>query len=826
MALDETMQAVKANLANVDMGASAQYILEHYIKKIPVKYPSLIIWSFLAMAIFIVIIYWNFVRFPNKEEKKKYKKQMWGIRVFVMFTRMFILLLLFIALASPYTFSERVVEGEPSIMILSDSSQSFDLFDTEKKLARDLKLQLEKQVPTSSMEIASGTRSAVGDGLLGALRGDDSVILVSDGTANYGRELGDVLLLASKLNTTINALDLKPERMDTSVVLTGPSAAIVGSDVTIQAEVTSVGVKAPYTLVVDIDGTTVVDTTGSGSGTFPFTKKLTQGPHKLTARLLIDENADYFAQNNQFYKTVHVLPKPKILLVAKRSVPIAEKLQQLYDVTVSDTIGKLDPYAAVIIDDVSAKSFSSETTDKLTDYLTEGGGLFVIGGENGFDYGDYKDSVFELLLPVKSGKADKKPDDRANIILVIDISGSTGGSFGSGGDSKVDVEKALAVKLLEDINPKDRVGIVAFNSQGFVISPTTPLQDKQEELIQMISSLKDGGGTNVLAGILEAERMLVNMQGSNNIILISDGVTTNPTGALERMQLAQQGGIKTYAVGVGGDTNEEFMQQAATVGKGIYFQPTQAQHLKILFGDPEEKKGKTITMLNENHFITKDVRLSGEVSGFNQVVPKSSATLLITTSAGDPLLSVWRFGLGRVAALSTDDGTKWGAAFLSAQNSKIFTKILNWAIGDPSKTRGFGVFTEDARLGENTEIILKSDKIPRSGEFQFEKIDEDTFSSYFLPTQTGFFEVLGNYIGVSYQTEYEQVGINSELKELVSMTGGELFEKNDIEGMIDKAISTSKRKETTEKSLRWPFFMAAILLFFFEILVRKVRENR
>ena len=52
------------------------------------------------------------------------------------------------------------------------------------------------------------------------------------------------------------------------------------------------------------------------------------------------------------------------------------------------------------------------------------------------------------------------------------------------------------------------------------------------------------------------------------------------------------------------------------------------------------------------------------------------------------------------------------------------------------------------------------------------------------------------------------------------------FDKEDVDGMINKAISTSKRTETSEKSLRWPFFIAIILIFLFEVMVRKVRENR
>ncbi len=833
MPLNETLAALGSQLEHVKILEGLRFVAEHYLKKFPLKYPSLVAFSLVAILVFIIIIYLNLVKFPTKEEKKSYTRQLRFFRFFIVITRSLALLLLFIALAAPYTFQERQVEGEPSLVVLSDTSESFKLFDPGFAVAKDLKTALEKRVPTTSIEIAAGLRSPIGDGLLSVLRGDDSVVVVSDGQATFGRDLGDVLLLASKLNTTINAIDIVPQYGDVALSVDGPATAIAGSDVSLIARVTQVGSSVPYTVYLAIDGIPVIETASSGTNVFPVTRKLEQGAHNIVARVTVDGQSDYFTQNNEFYKSVHVLPKPRLLYLGLASA-FAEKLKQLYEVEVVDAAlaathlssqQALDAYGAVIVDNIAALGFTADQVSTLTDYVTDGGGLFVVGGERSFDYGSYKDSLLELLLPVKSGKGEKKPDDKANIVIVIDISGSTGGTVGEDGDKAVDIEKALAVRILDDVSDNDRVGVVAFNSQAFLISPPTTLKDKKEQLVAMISSLTDGGGTNVMAGILEAERMLINLQGSNNIILISDGVTAHAEEALGRIRLAQMGGIKTYAVGVGGRTNEGFMQSAASAGGGIYFKPTQEQHLKILFGDPEDKKGLTLTVLNENHFITQDIVLAGEVTGFNQVVPKSSATLLLTTSAGDPLLTVWRFGLGRVAALSSDNGAQWAAALLNPQNAKVFPKIINWVVGDPSKTRGFGVFTEDARLGDSADIILKTDKIPRSDAYRFEKIDSNTFRASFTPKEVGFYEVLGNSIAVSYPTEYEKLGVSEELKNVVSITGGELFKKEDVDGIVQKAISVSKRKETKETSLRWPFLMAALVVFLFEVMVRKIREN-
>jgi len=74
----------------------------------------------------------------------------------------------------------------------------------------------------------------------------------------------------------------------------------------------------------------------------------------------------------------------------------------------------------------------------------------------------------------------------------------------------------------------------------------------------------------------------------------------------------------------------------------------------------------------------KNVELAAKVTGLNFVVPKQAARTLVTTNGGDSVLSVWRFGLGRVVSLTTDDGNKWSGELLSQKNSKLITKSINW----------------------------------------------------------------------------------------------------------------------------------------------------
>lgn len=800
-------------------------ILDWLLHKLPIKHPYALL-AYIPLALITIwLIRHTFVQFQKKEDMAEYLHARRGVRALVTVTRLVILFLLIIALAAPFRLEEKIVKGDLSLTILSDSSDSFQLFDTN--VAETLKTQLEQYIPVTMVEIAAGNRSALADGVLNSIKGDDSVLLITDGNNNAGHDLGDVMIFAANLNSTISALDLQPIRKDTAITIEGPRSSIVGGEVTFTAKATQVGGDQSYTLSIEIDGNNVEEQTVSGTQTFSVTKQLGEGYHRVIARVQID---DTLPANNVYYHTVQVVPKPTIAFVTRKNSPMTAQLSELYHVDIMPDIpSDVNRYMAVIINDIPATSIPQDKVTALTNYVTDGGGLMVIGGENAYDLGEYKDSLFETLLPVRSGVGEREPEKKVNVVIVIDISGSAGSPVGGiEGESKLGVQKALAVNILNDLRVEDNVGAVAFNAEGFIISILSPIGDKREPLIDIVSTLQYGGGTDVSTGIREAEKLLLNAQGSKNIILISDGVTMQPDVALGRIAAARTGGITTYSVGVGQDTDEVFMRQAAELGNGIYFKASEATHLKILFGEPddEDRNQRNLVVLNSNHFITKDLSLTGQLTGYNQVVPKASASTLVTTGTGAPLLVSWRFGLGRVVSLASDDGTKYAAPLLGRENSKLITKSINWAVGDPTKMRGFGVTTEDTSLGKTAEIVVRSEQTPSSDLVEFKKVDVGVYKGVFTPTETGFFSFAGAEVAVSYPDELRQIGMNQNLRNLVMTTGGEMFKPDQIEEIIQKTKVSANRKETQEVSYRWPFVLGALCLFLLEICVRKLQEKK
>ncbi len=774
-------------------------------------------WALLLIIPLIPILIWllrhEFVILKEDLAVKLQKKR---IKRLMFFTRTILFVLVLIALASPYVQREKIIEGDPFIQLLVDNSTSMVMFED---VSQQLATKLEKKMNTEVKVVGSGTVSNIGDGVLNSLEPHGSILLLSDGNVNSGADLGDVALFASKLNATINAVKLKAVRDDAGVEIFGPSKTLENSENTFSVFVNRVGNINSVHLKVIMDGETIYDQLTS-ENSYQFTKQLSKGIHKITATI---DSADFFPNNNVFYKTVKVVPQPKVLFYSEKASPLETLLKQLYVVDTATSIpSNLQDYYAIVVNDIKADSVES-ATDILNDFVADGNGMAVFGGENSYEKGGYRNSIFETLLPVLVGSPEKKEGDTA-IAIVIDISGSAGAPFGRFA-STADFEKAAAIDIISNLELNTEVALIAFNNQAYLISELSPAFSKPD-LPDTISRIKWGGGTNIGAGLLKAISVLSAFGGSKNIVLLSDGKTQGPASAFEAARFASNNGIKIYTVGVGPTTDEKNMMDYAELSNGIYFRATEESRLQILFGPVDDQAAQSgqmeLVILNKNHFITENFEPNATLYGYNQVSPKGAARLLATTSTGEPVLTIWRLGLGRVAAFSVDDGGKWAGSLLGAGNSRFIARTMNWAIGDPERKSASFIDAKDARLNEPVEITVKSSVPPVAEGVVFYKIDEDTYTGSIIPTRTGFQSSAGAEFAVNYEAEFGNLGMSPELEKIAGSTGGKMFDANDIDGIVEHAKTRAKRVINSRDYIRWPFILLAIVLFIVEIFIRRI----
>ncbi|MEK6837324.1 MAG: vWA domain-containing protein, partial [Nanoarchaeota archaeon] len=553
-------------------------------------------------------------------------------------------------------------------------------------------------------------------------------------------------------------------------------------------------------------------------------RKLSEGYHRIVAQLNAN---DFIQQNNEFYRTVKVEKKPKVLLISKKSSPLEGLFSPLYDLSTAESLAGVDlsGYSAVVLNDIPA---AKAEADKLSSFIDDGNGVVVVGGRSSYDRGNYKGTFFENLLPVNVGSGEEAAKKFVNVILLIDISGSTGAGFSTTSSATVEeVEKALSLGLVSDLRPEDRVGIVAFNVEPHTVAELGRLSANRNELLNKIPRLVYTGSTLISEGLRGARQMLAGVDGSKNIVLLSDGKSGSMGEDIIGARYASEQGVKVYAVGVGEGTDSEHMQAIARAGSGAYFEPTEAQQLRIIFGSAEAAPTDKFKLekLNNNHFITRNVKLNARLAGFNQVVPKPNADVLVATAENRPVITVWRFGLGRIVSLTTDDGSGWAAQLLNKENSVLVTRTVNWAIGDLSRNKKFDVTAHDTFLGNEFNVDVTADSMPSDARLTFSKVGERLYSSQLEPDKTGWYSFFDATAAANYPLELLNTGYDPDLAVLVQVTGGQTFMPEQTAEILQKVKEDSKRLVTKQKSLAWIPLIIAIVAFLLDIAVRKLWEG-
>ncbi len=735
-------------------------------------------------------------------------------KFFILLSKILFFAFLLIALATPYLEYEDTKGNLTKIKVLVDRSESMEIYDVEAALSR-----LESvDTPLDIVELQLADYSSIGQSILNNIAPDENLLLVTDGQNNFGTDLEDVALFASTINSKLYAISLEEKEEDAAITISGPSKVVSGVENTFTVQLNEVGnVRKRVKIFVD----EVLETEEQYETPIELKKSFSSGSHVIRAVL---ENDDHFQQNNEFIKVVNVHEKPKLLFVSKSNSPLYELYYDFYDVDLRDDIGNIDKYHAVVLNNINADELSEDDIEKLEDYLNEENGLFVVGGKSSYDWGSYNTSLITNILPVSIGKA-KKKKDIVNIVLLMDT--GAGAHNSSWTVQPIDVQKAVAAEIVKGLSSQNKVAIIEANYYLNTITGLSEIGPKREQVVTDIALLKPAGASEFEFAYQKAHEMLRLNKGSKNIVMITDGKIRPYEKAMlpNLIKNANKDGIKTYVIGVitpeVQEIDETFMKELKEVGKGEYFTASEQQKIKLYFGDPGEEPSDRVEayVYDSNHFITREVDDIGRLYGYNTVYPKSNARLLLTTNTGEPILTIWNYGLGRVASLSTDDGTLWNPEMLSSTNSEVLIRTINWLVENPERKNNLVVEIPQLRLGENAQITVKSDTLPQ-GEFYEE--DKGIYKGNFYANETGLIEILGTRAGVNYKKEYLYLGIDSNLEQILQVTGGEVIEED-----FDDSLKSMTKVETIKtKDLSWYFVLAAISLYLLEILIRRLSQMR
>ncbi len=221
-----------------------------------------------------------------------------------------------------------------------------------------------------------------------------------------------------------------------------------------------------------------------------------------------------------------------------------------------------------------------------------------------------KHKLLKIGLQGKNIPMDHLP--ASNIVFLIDVSGSMDA------ENKLPLLKSSLKVLLNQLRPKDKVGIVVYaGSAGVVLSPTSA--GEKEKIIKALDNLQAGGSTAGGAGIELAYKLAKEnfiKGGNNRVVLATDGdfnVGASSTTDIETLITEKRKtGIFLTCLGYGmGNYKDNTMETLADKGNGNYAYVDNMQEANKFLG--REFAGNIYT-------IAKDVKVQIE---FNPKYVKS-----------------------------------------------------------------------------------------------------------------------------------------------------------------------------------------------------------
>ena len=185
--------------------------------------------------------------------------------------------------------------------------------------------------------------------------------------------------------------------------------------------------------------------------------------------------------------------------------------------------------------------------------------------------GDGRVTVSLNLTAARLPASDNDPEQAADLVIVLDRSGSMEGQ-------KLSDARQAVIGLLDQLGPDDRLALVTYSNGVQTQSALVPMNEaNRRRLTAVVERVHAGGGTNLGGGLKRGMEMLMQTTGTlrqRKVILISDGLAnqgiTDPN-ALGRMaSAAVENRFSISTVGVGLEFNEMLMTAIADQGAGHY----------------------------------------------------------------------------------------------------------------------------------------------------------------------------------------------------------------------------------------------------------------
>ncbi len=394
----------------------------------------------------------------------------------------------------------------------------------------------------------------------------------------------------------------------------------------------------------------------------------------------------------------------------------------------TDDLLALQAFDAVILQNVPADALAPSVQLALQRSVTEfGGGLIMSGGPASFGAGGWRNTPIEPVLPVLLDLPERLVAPPTALIIVLDTSGSMGFTVMGSSRTQQQIANEGAALAIETMDPRDFVGVIAFDTSYSVVAPLAPNANPRVTA-DLVRALSPGGGTNIPPALAAAYEQLKAVKASQkHVIVLTDGMSSgrNTLPDLVRQMRADDIRVSTISVGDGADA--EGLAVLAQIGGGQAYEVVDPNLLPRVFlravrvvrtpairetpFDPVSLVPSPATDALPLPFPPLNgITLAQQRPAITDNRPTGVTDALITPT-GEPLLSHWQAGLGTVAAF-TSDAHNWAGPWLGWPGySRFWSQLVRLVARSASTQRGDASLVFDGdRLRIRVELQDEQDR--------------------------------------------------------------------------------------------------------------------
>lgn len=520
------------------------------------------------------------------------------------------------------------------------------------------------------------------------------------------------------------------------------------------------------------------------------------------------------------------------------------------------------PYDLIIIPNAPADAFDQVQMQALHDAVyNQGTGFIMLGSKETFGPGGYHRSIIEQTLPVEMDVAQKKVLPKAALGLVMHTCEFAEGNAWA---------KRIAKEAIRVLGAQDDAAIIDYGMGGNKwVFPFTPVREYESKMLPLINAAQPQDMPD-FNGILTMmyEELKKNDAAMKHCVIISDGDPAPPAPALLAKFRDDKISISTVAINPHGGQTLDFMEMIADATGGRFHHVEDAEKLPGIF--IKEAKTMKRSMLQNKVFapqvqfpspILKGIESMPPLHGYVLTTPKARASVILQVppgeteaAAGDmaePLLAIWRYGVGTTAAWTSDFSPNWARDWLPWEQFRAFIKQLVTEVSRVERPSNITVTTQaagsqgiitveddaakevfmemKARVtgprDEKVDITLKQIGPRRyqaefplwgKGRYQVAVAGEGLAASTEEAKRTE--QAVGGFI-VPYSPEYLRFKSNPILtKEIAERTGGRLLSDADV----NLFAGGREIRESSKPVFDW-FLIALAIMIPLDVAIRRVQ---